>query len=150
MGFAAVAIFSLLSYSENRKAANKQDAASRQRAAAERNTLKAQQRIADIKAGRERRKAAQEARKNRARVVAQSEVTGTSGSSGVQGALGSSQTIFSSNVATAGQISQVSQQASIFNIAASESAQDSISSAVGNQNRADLYGTASSIFGSKA
>jgi len=87
-----------------RKAAKAQAAAQR-----------TQQRIADIKASRERRKQVAQARQARAQIESQAGAAGIAGSSGAIGAESSVQSQLGSNLSFLDQVQSLSQQTSIFN-----------------------------------
>lgn len=91
------------SYSQSRKAAS-----------AARQQSQIQQRMADMKAARERRDAVRQARIARAEIEQLGASTGTSGSSGVAGGVGSVQSQLGYNLSFLDNMQSMSGQASIF------------------------------------
>jgi len=87
----------------------------RKAAKAQAKAQRTQQRIADIKAARERRSQVAEARRARAQIESQAGVSGIQGSSGAIGAQSSVQSQLASNLSFLDNVQSLSQQTSIFN-----------------------------------
>lgn len=128
----------VLSINESSKARKQQ----KQQFEAEQASQRTQQKIADLRAGRERKKAIAQEQIARAQQISGAFGAGAQSSSALAGALSSSTAQLASNLTFSSVIQNLSQQASIFNIdAAYHKTEGSIASA-----KAKLYKEGASIF----
>jgi len=141
MGWIAPAVSvvgTVMGLNESRKQSKQQAAA----AADQRRAQRLEQRIADVRAARERRQGLAAEQKARAQQTAAAFAAGAADSSALQGALGASRSQVASNVGFNSMIGDLSGQVSIFNI----SAANHQSKAATHGAMAGLYKEVGSIF----
>jgi len=102
---------------ESSKELAKQEAG--RRAEAQRNQIRTQQRMADLKQQRERRQQVREARIIRARTIAAAQAKGVSGSTAEAGALGSITSQFAGGLSFLSKMGTLNEQGNIFALQAS-------------------------------
>lgn len=143
----AITLFAVLSVAQadqQRKAAKKQAAGQAKMAEASRKREEAQQRIADIKAQRERRQAVRQQRIATGQAVASAEASGVS-STTTEGAIGSITSTTASNLAAGAKVQGISREATIFGNQKSIEAQGLFNQSAEYAGNASIFGAGANI-----
>ena len=148
MGPAIPMLFlSAVSAVQGYQAGKKQEEAQAKQAEAFRRSEQAKQRIADIRAARQRTQTIRQARVQRAEIEQAAELTGTAVTSGVAGGVASLGSQLRGEIGASRRITGEAREASIFNIRASEEAQALSGRAARLQGMSTIFSAGAAGFG---